>query len=164
MSLSFEQQEQVDGARLTRRRRTITFADLAAGVAVGASVDVPLGAVLAGLAGQQQPTHRLPAGALLVNAPVLKLDTQFTGGGVTSCGVTIGTAGSPTVLATNFDVRGSSASGVFVDMTRGVWRVVPAGADPLIVCRFTPDGGHSLSQLTAGSCTIEFVFVPKASA
>jgi hypothetical protein len=159
--LGFEEQQVINDARLTRRRRTITFADLVSGVANGASVDIPLGLVLAGLAGQQQPMHRLPAGALLVNAPVIKLDTQFTGGGVSAVGVTLGTAGSPTVVATSFDVRGS-AVGPYVDMTRGIWRIVPA--DSLIVARFTPDGGHNLSQLTAGSCTIDFVFVPKASA
>jgi hypothetical protein len=151
-----EQGDVLMAQRIRKLTRVITFADLASGTVNGASVDIALGLQLAGLAGQQQPTHRLLAGAVLLQAPAAKLNTQFTGGGATAVGVTIGTAASPTVIATSFDVRGGAASGLFVSMAQGTWRVVPA--DSLIIARFTPDAGHALSLLTAGSVELSVYF------
>lgn len=141
--MGFEDDEKNRGARIRKLSKSIVEADLVNAVN-GGVFDVALGF--------------LPPGAVLVDAvPKIKLDTQFTGGGATSVGVTVGTAGAPTLIATNFDVLGGAASGLFVDMTRGAQRVVPAGGQQ-VVARFTPDAGHNLSALTAGACTIELYY------
>lgn len=100
---------------------------------------------------------KLPAGAVLLRAPTVKLTTQFTGGGASAVGVTVGTSGAPTLVMTNFDVFGSAASGLAVDGTLGAQRVTPAGGQD-IIARFTPNGGASLLNLTAGVVELEVYY------
>lgn len=141
--MGFEDDDKNRGARIRKLSKTITEADLV-NASNGGAFDVPLGF--------------LPPDAVLVaGPPKIKLTTQFTGGGATSVGVTVGTAAAATLVATNFDVFGGTASGLFVDMTAGAQRVAPAGGQQL-VARFTPDGAHNLTALTAGACTIEVYF------
>lgn len=123
--------------------KLITEGDLVNAVN-GASVDIALGS--------------LPAGAVLSSfGALVKLNAQFTGGGATSVGMTIGTAAGPTLVATSFDVRGATASGLYVAMTAGAQKVVSAGGQS-IIARFTPDGAHNLTALTAGSVEVQIPF------
>ena len=144
---SVDRQAVTYDARLRKLVKTIVEADLTQ-AGNGVFQDVPLGF--------------LPPGAVLHPGPNLALAAQFTGGGATSVGLTVGTAAAPTLIATSFDVFGSAATGVFVAMTRGAQRVVP-GVHPSggqqLVARITPDGAHNLAALTAGSLVLEVYFV-----
>lgn len=130
------------GSRLRKFVKTIGEADLTAAVN-GTAQDIALGT--------------LPEGAIMPIPPSLKLSTQFTGGGATSVGLTIGTAAAPTLLATNFDILGGTASGLFVAMTQGAQVVAPSGGQS-IIARITPDGSHQLVNLTAGALTLEVYY------
>lgn len=108
------------------------------------------------------PLGFLPPGAVLSSfGALIKLNAQFTGGGATSVGMTIGTAAAASLVATNFDVFGATASGLYVAATPGAERVSP-GTHPnggqQLVARFTPDAGHNLTALTAGSVEIMIPF------
>src|SRR6187397_1242929 len=104
-AMGFEDDDKNRGARIRKFSKTIVEADLVNAVN-GSAVDIAIGF--------------LPPGAIVIGtAPKMKLDTQFTGGGATAVGVTVGTAAAPTLLATNFDAFGATASGLFVDMTAG---------------------------------------------
>lgn len=131
-------------ARLRKLVKTILETDLTNAVN-GSPQDISLGF--------------LPPGALhaAVAAPNISLVAQFTGGGASSVGLTIGTAAAPTLIATSFDIFGATASGLFVSMTAGAQRVVPAGGQN-IIARITPDGAHNLAALTAGSLQLEVYY------
>jgi hypothetical protein len=135
-------------ARYQKRVKAITEAMLA-NAANGGVFDVPL--------------FFLPPGAVLLKAPAVRLITQFTGGGATAVGVTIGTAAAPTLVMANFDAFGAAASGLYVNGTPGAQVEAPAGGQNLIA-RFTPDAGHNLTALTAGSLELAVFFsaVPDA--
>ena len=130
-------------ARVRKLTKLIVEGDLTANVN-GTAQDIALGT--------------LPAGAVLMRtAPAVKLNTQFTGGGATSVGMTIGTAAAATLLATNFDLFGGAASGLYVLATAGAQIEVPAGGQS-IIARITPDAGHTLLALTAGSVEVSIYF------
>lgn len=134
-------------SRLRKLVKTIVEADLTAAVN-GTAQNIALGT--------------LPEGAILNPVPNIKLTTQFTGGSASAVGLTIGTAAGPTLIATSFDIFGATASGLFVPMTAGAQRVVPSGGQT-IVAAITPDAGHTLLALTAGSCSIELYYcIPDA--
>jgi hypothetical protein len=124
------------GVRARKLYKLITEADLTANVN-GASQDIALGT--------------LPLGAILVRAPAVKLNTQFTGGGATSVTLSIGTAAAPTLIAAAFNIFGSTANGLYVAMTPGPQVEAPTAAGQAIIARITPDAGHTLLALTAGS-------------
>ena len=133
-------------ARLRKLVKAIVEADLTQAVN-GTAQDIPLGF--------------LPPGAVLFAAPNLQLIAQFTGGGASSVGLTIGTAAAPTLVATSFNIFGAAATGLFVAMTRGA-QIVSPGTHPSggqqLVARITPDGAHNLAALTAGSLVLEIYF------
>jgi hypothetical protein len=130
------------GARARKFSRQILEVELTNAVNGGAQ-DIVLG--------------NLPEGAVLSPARNLKLNAQFTGGGATSVGLTIGTAAAPALVAASFNIFGGAASGLFVAMAQGAQRVVPVGGQTLIA-RITPDGAHNLAGLTAGSLVLEVYF------
>ncbi len=130
-------------ARVRKLSKTITHADLTNAVN-GTAQDIALG--------------NLPAGSVLVGPAAIKLTTQFTGGAASAVGVTLGTAAAPTLIATNFDAFGATASGLFVRTTQGAQQQAPAGGQD-IVARFTPDGAHTLLGLTAGELTVEIYYL-----
>jgi hypothetical protein len=130
------------GARLRKFVKVIGEADLTAAVN-GTAQDIALGF--------------LPEGAIMPIPPSLKLTTQFTGGAASAVGLTIGTAAAPTLLATNFDIFGGTASGLFVAMTQGAQVAAPASGQS-IIARITPDGAHQLVNLTAGALTLEVYY------
>jgi hypothetical protein len=135
-------------ARIRKLSKQITHADLTEAVA-GTAQDIALGS--------------LPAGAVLVSEPAVKLTTQFTGGSASAVGMTVGTAAAPTLVMTSFDAFGATASGLFVRGTRGAQQQVPSGGQA-IVARFTPDGAHTLLALTAGDLVVEVYYaLPDAS-
>jgi len=90
---------------------------------------------------QDIPIGFLPPGVVMTTPPNLQLLAQFTGGGATSVGLTIGTAAAPTLVATNFNIFGAAASGLFVPMTQGA-QVVSPGTHPTggqnLIARITP--------------------------
>lgn len=129
-------------ARLRKFTKTILEADLTAAVN-GTAQDIAIGT--------------LPEGAIMPIPPSLKLTTQFTGGSASAVGLTLGTAAAPTLLATSFDIFGGTASGLFVAMTQGAQVVAPSGGQS-IIARITPDAGHTLLALTAGSLALELYF------
>lgn len=135
-------------ARYQKRVFTISESQLV-NVANGGSFDVPL--------------FFMAPGAVLLKPPAVRLITQFTGGGATSVGMSIGTVAAPTLVMTSFNVFGSTASGLYVNGTPGVQVEAPASGQNLIA-RFTPDAGHNLTALTAGSLELSVFFsaVPDA--
>jgi hypothetical protein len=126
-------------ARVRKLYKLIVEGDLTANVN-GTAQDIALGT--------------LPLGAVLLRAPAIKLNTQFTGGGATTCTLSLGTAAGPTLLATAFDIFGAAASGLYVPMTAGAQVEAPTAAGQAIIARITPDAGHTLLALTAGSVEV----------
>jgi hypothetical protein len=139
-------EEATFNARHRARYKLITELDLANAVN-GGTFDVALGF--------------LPPGAVLASGALVKLNAQFTGGGATSVGMTIGTSSSPAIIMATFDVFGGAASGLYVRGTAGP-QVVSPGVHPSggqnLIARFTPDAGHNLTALTAGSVEIMVPF------
>lgn len=125
------------GARIKKLTATIGEAALTAATN-GLAQTIALGAV--------------PAGAVLVSVAV-RLTAQFTGGGATAVGMTIGDTVSATHVATSFDVFGGTVTTSFVKPTAGTV-AGPYAADTLNLI-FTPDAGHQLVNLTAGSIDVE---------
>jgi hypothetical protein len=95
----------------------------------------------------------VPAGAVLMSVAV-RLNAQFTGGGATSVGMTIGDGVSATHIATNFDVLGGTVTTSFVKPTAGTVAGPYVAADTINLI-FTPDGAHQLVNLTTGSIDVE---------
>jgi hypothetical protein len=126
-------------ARVRKLYKLIVEGDLTAAVN-GTAQDIALGT--------------LPLGAILVRAPAVKLNTQFTGGAASAVGLTIGTAAAPTLIMTSFDIFGATASGLYVAGTAGAQVEAPTAAGQAIIARITPDGAHTLLALTAGSVEV----------
>ncbi len=123
-----------------KRRRTITHADLteaANGTEQGINVDLAL-----------------PTGAVVI-ATKLTLTTQFTGGVASAVATDLGWSTAKEALIKDFDALGSTAGGAIY--TQGATNVVypVAASAKQLVAYFTPDGGESLLDLTAGSITID---------
>jgi hypothetical protein len=149
MLIGHDEGDKLWRARIRKLYKLIVEGDLTAAVN-GTAQDIALGT--------------LPLGAILLKPPSLKLNTQFTGGGATSVGVTIGTAAAATLLATNSDIFGGAASGLYVSMTPGAQIEAPTAAGQAIIARITPDAGHTLLALTAGSVELAIYYcVPDLS-
>jgi hypothetical protein len=132
------------GVRARKLYKLIVEGDLTAN-ANGASQDIVLGT--------------LPPGAILMRVPAaVKLNAQFVGGGATSVTLSIGTSASPTLVATAFNIFGSTASGLYAAMTAGAQVEAPAGNVQQVIARITPDAGHTLLALTAGACEVAVYF------
>jgi len=130
------------GLRFQKRAKLITEADLVNAVNGGVA-DVPFAF--------------LPPNALMCRTAV-KLNAQFTGGGASAVGVTIGTSASPALIMASFNVFGSAASGLFVAGAAGPQVESPSANGQSLIARFTPDAGHNLSALTAGSVELAIYF------
>lgn len=142
-----------DEASITVQTRTLRIqeADLTDAVAGEAQV-VNIGAAL-------------PTGAVVIGHEV-KLDTQFTGGGATSCKLDLGASGDVQSMVNQFDVFGATAGGKkyspgFAHLTAHGTHLTGDYSAAQLVATFTPDGSHTLAGLTAGDLTIKvFYFVP----
>jgi len=130
------------------QKRTVTVAfDNAALVAAnvnGASAVVNIGAAL-------------PANSRIVGADFRAL-TPFTGGGATSVGIAVGTSGDPEAIVAEADVLTAAVDGGPSAITPGVrpWKTFASGGQ--LIATFTPDAGHKLSELTAGSVVIDVLY------
>ncbi len=100
----------------------------------------------------------LPAGAT-VFAVAMKLRTQFTGGGATAVGVTIGdTTGGVGRYGTAIDAFGGTAGTNFIKPTTAGLFAGSYAVDDTITAIFTPDASHTLLALTAGAIDFEILF------
>lgn len=100
----------------------------------------------------------LPANALVMGVRAT-LTTQFTGGAVSAVVLDVGYAGSTESVMKDLDVFGSVAAGAqYTDGSTAKPKPVAASAKQLIAT-FTPDGGHALSALTAGSVKVDVFYV-----
>lgn len=87
--------------------------------------------------------------------------TELTGGGVVSVALDVGTAGDPNAIVAAADVLAAFVDGEASTLPAGIAPNKKIGAAQLIAT-FTPDGGHALNDLTAGSVTIDVLVVPLA--
>jgi hypothetical protein len=104
----------------------------------------------------------LPAGAVVTGRSV-KLGAYFTGGGATTCTMSIGTAAAQTDIMTALNVLDTTVLNKPLQGTAGA---APLGSygGAAIVARFTPDATHNLAGLTAGSVEVEVYYsVPDAA-
>lgn len=105
---------------------------------------------------QQIPLGTLPAGARVIGRSV-NLNTFFTGGGATTCTMSIGTTTDPDSVMAALSVLDTTTNDIPLQGTSGVSPVGPyTGA---LVAEFDADAGHNLLALTAGEITVEIYFV-----
>lgn len=120
-----------------RKLKTIGHADLtAAAVAENITID------------------DLPTGAQIVGWDCSSI-TAFSGGGATSCTMSIGTAASPTLICAATSVFTGVAAQT--KLTAGVSPDAYFAAASTIIARFTAD--VNVVALTAGSITIALLYV-----
>lgn len=101
----------------------------------------------------------LPTGAVVLFSTIT-LTTQFTGGSVSAVAVDLGWSGSTEILMKDFDALGSAASGAVYDTGATAVAYLPRLASAkTILATFTPDGGHDVEDLTAGSLTVDVYYV-----
>lgn len=130
-------------AGIKKRVLTITHTDLTEATANTAQA-VNVGAAL-------------PAGANVLYAQAY-LTTQFTGGSVSTCTMSLGITGATTALMNALNVLGGTASAWY--SVGGGTATRPYGNydGKQIIATFTPDSSHALDALTAGSVTVEVLF------
>jgi hypothetical protein len=121
-------------------KKTIAEADLAAFTTNGAAAAISLG-------------------TLLPNAVVLgratKLAAYFTGGGATTCTLQIGTAADPDAIMAALNILDTTTLSRWLQGTAGIEPVGPGMAGTELLATLTPDAGHNLAALTAGSLEIQ---------
>ena len=128
------------GVALQKRTVTITHADLTDAVA-GEAQAINIGAVL-------------PANAVVL-AHEVNVGTLFSGGSVSAVKLDIGGTDADAIVS-QMDVFTGAATGALSPRT-GVHAQGKFSAEQL-VATFTPDGGHTLLALTAGSVAITVWF------
>jgi hypothetical protein len=100
--------------------------------------------------------------ALASNARILGFDmrslTPFNGGGASAVSVDVGTSGDVNALIATADVFGAAVDGGPATMPLGVRPNKTFAAGGQLIATFTPDAGHKLSLLTAGSVVIDVLY------
>lgn len=92
----------------------------------------------------------------LVLASSVRINTYFTGGGATTMTLQIGVAGTIAKMMTALDIFSTTTQAIWLPGTAGVQpRGRYGGVD--LIATLTPDAGHNLTALTAGSLDIEIV-------
>lgn len=111
--------------------------------------------------------QKIPARAIVLQRWI-SLNTEFSGGGMTSCVVDLGWSNTLDTDANGW----YSAEDVFTGAGEGI-KAVPsspgvrlaAGAcdvsdyERSVTVTFTPDGAHKLSEVTAGSLSVNVVYL-----
>jgi len=100
----------------------------------------------------------LPANAHILGVSA-KLGTQFSGGGIVSLDVKVGTAGDDIGLASGISGMDAAIDGEVDNIVPGTAphkHFVAAGAQ--IIATFTPDGAHNLNDMTTGEITVNVLF------
>lgn len=93
----------------------------------------------------------LPANAHVVGCAISSV-TPFSGGGATACVLTVGGTDTDGVI-NDLELITDAPTEAELNAARGLGFFGPAGGQQ-INATFTPDGGHNLAGLTAGSVTI----------
>jgi hypothetical protein len=100
--------------------------------------------------------------ALPNNARVISYDvsglTSFTGGGISECKGTIGTSGDVDAIAKDIDLFAAAVDGGPAAMAPGIRPGKFFASGGQLGITLTPDAGHKLSQLTAGSAIIDVLY------
>ncbi len=100
----------------------------------------------------------IPLGCIVL-AVAFRLNTQFTGGGLSALTVTIGdTAGGVSRYGSAIDAFGGTVGTVYIAPTTPGLFAGPYTAADTINAIFTPDAGHHLTQATAGSIDFDIVY------
>lgn len=100
--------------------------------------------------------------ALPANSRIMGVDfrslTPFTGGSASAVDVAVGMSGDPAALVSEADVFTAAVDGGPSAITPGVrpWKTYASGGQ--LIATFTPDAGHKLSLLTAGSVVIDVLY------
>ena len=130
-------------ARIQKKTVQITHADLTEAVN-GTAQSIAIGTAL-------------PAGAMVLGTKVT-VATLFSGGAASAVALDVGfgSAGNLETLIKDMDVFTGAATGV----RQGSLGTAPTGAYSAqeLLATFTPDGGHSLLNLTAGDATIDVYY------
>lgn len=135
------------------QKRTVTVpynnAALAAANSNGASAVVNIGAVL-------------PANARILGVDMRAL-TAFSGGSASAVTIDVGTSGDPDALIDGADVFAAAVDGGPATMPAGIRpNKTFASAGAQLIATFTPDAGHQLANLTAGTVIIDVLFTELA--
>jgi len=138
--------------------QTVTFAELTAS-SNGADQTISL-------------NEKLPANAIVL-ATWINVETLFSGGGASAVTLDVGWSGGAADAEgwyKNQDVFTGAATGIRAIGTGGALgnRVAGANCDVdaavrTITLNFDPDGGHKLSELTAGSVSFNLIYVIEAA-
>jgi len=112
-----------------------------------------------------------PAGTLIFDVQTY-VETQFTGGGVASCDLSVGDSGDRAGLLELHDVLGPGDDTWVHELQNGtdkgayLWTVAqtvrtfkPYIAATAITATLNPDAGHALDELTAGSLYVVIVYL-----
>lgn len=99
----------------------------------------------------------LPANSRIVGV-ALKLATPFTGGGVSSVALDVGTSGDANALIAASDVLAAAVDGQASTCPSGIAPHKHFAAGGQLLATFTPDGAKSLNDLTAGSITVDVLY------
>lgn len=99
----------------------------------------------------------LPTGANVLFSQAY-LTTQFTGGSVSTCTMSLGIATAATALINALNVLGGTASAWYLVGGGTATRDKGNYSAAQIIATFTPDSGHALAALTAGSVTVEVFY------
>lgn len=104
---------------------------------------------------------------LPANARILSCDarsfTAFSGGSISTLSMKIGTSGDDDALVSASDMVAAAVDGGPSTFTRGIRpnkTFISSGAQ--LIATFTPDGSHKLSDLSAGSITIDVFYMVAA--
>lgn len=133
--------EQVDGVALRKVTLTVGHADLTNAVNGG--------------------TQEFSFDALPTNAVVVGYDfpsfTVFSGGSISTLSVDVGTAADPDAVINAIDLAGAMTE----QKRRESNGVRPFGTYSAAALKllFTPDGGHNLNALDAGTVTVDIFFM-----
>ncbi|MFZ5896822.1 MAG: hypothetical protein ACOY0T_37545 [Myxococcota bacterium] len=136
----FDRPERAFNARTRKLSRTITHADLTEAVN-GQAQAIALGT--------------LPPGAIVLGRASV-LSEYFTGGGATAVTMQFGTAADPDAVMSATNVFDTTAQNVPLQGVAGVGPLGPYSGE--LQATFTPDGGHNLNALNAGSVLVEIYF------
>src|SRR5690606_5139490 len=80
----------------------------------------------------------------------VKTNTPFSGGGISTCNLTVGVSGNDDAFLTAYDLTAASSA---TNIGQASPMSAESTASQAILATFTPDGGANLDDLTDGSVT-----------
>lgn len=103
----------------------------------------------------------LPDNARIVGVDIRAL-TAFSGGGVSALTVDIGSSGDIDALIDGADLFAAAVDGGPATMPSGIRPNKTFASSTQLIATFLTDSGHDLEDLTAGSVTIDVLYIVKA--